>query len=145
MLDEVSKDSVVFVEQCEGEITQVSLSHREQIELYKRFPEVLSFSVTYNASLVGFTVFQVAVTDGLLRSRPIMFSLHTAEQTEDLRVLLTHFHKIFKDVSSTLTVAVDCAVSEPTLFQETFSTARIVLSSSYVRKVFKRKVSNIVA
>ncbi|KAH8855292.1 Zinc finger SWIM domain-containing-like protein [Schistosoma japonicum] len=116
-----------------------------RIELYKRFPEVLSFSVTYNASLVGFTIFQVAVTDGLLRSRPIMFSLHTAEQTEDLRVLLTHFHKIFKDVSSTLTVAVDCAVSEPTLFQETFSTARIVLSSSYVRKVFKRKFKSLIA
>ncbi|TNN12811.1 Zinc finger SWIM domain-containing-like protein isoform 1 [Schistosoma japonicum] len=74
-----------------------------------------------------------------------MFSLHTAEQTEDLRVLLTHFHKIFKDVSSTLTVAVDCAVSEPTLFQETFSTARIVLSSSYVRKVFKRKFKSLIA
>ncbi|CAH8441246.1 unnamed protein product [Schistosoma guineensis] len=145
VLDEIRKDSIVFVEQCDGEITQVSLSHYEQIELYKRFPEVLSFSVTYNACLVGFTIFQVAVTDGLLCTRPIMFSLHSTEQTEDLCVLLKHFREIFKDVSSTLTVAVDCPVSKPELVQEFFPTSRIVLSSSYVRKVFKRKFKSPVA
>lgn len=143
-MDEIRKDSVVFVEQCDSEVTQVSLSHYEQVELYKRFPELLSFSVTYNVSL-RFTIFQVAVLDGLLRSRPIMFSLHSTEQTEDLCVLLKHFREIFKDASSTLTVAVDCPVSKPELVQEFFPTARIVLSSSYVRKVFKRKFKSPVA
>ncbi|CAH8442548.1 unnamed protein product [Schistosoma rodhaini] len=145
VLDEIRKDSIVFVEQCDCEITQVSLSHYEQIELYKRFPEVLSFSVTYNVSLVGLTIFQIAVTDGLLRTRPIMFSLHSTEQTENLCILLKHFREIFKDVSSTLTVAVDCPVSRPELVQESFPTARIVLSSSYIRKVFKRKFKNPIA
>ncbi|CAH8430285.1 unnamed protein product [Heterobilharzia americana] len=87
----------------------------------------------------------VSVTDGILRSRPIMFSLHTAEQTEDLSVLLKHFREVFNNIDHTLTVTIDCAISEPQLVQHAFPTARMVLSSSFVRKVFKRKFKSAIA
>ncbi|CAH8467157.1 unnamed protein product [Schistosoma curassoni] len=121
-----------------NQVTKIAFSTHEQIETYKRFPEVVCLDSTYNTSRGNYKLFQLVCTDNCGHGVPVMFAW-TKEEKVDMVWILDHFKKIMNGTSQTETFVMDCARSIISAVELTHRTAHIALCSFHVCRAICKK------
>ncbi|CAH8849335.1 unnamed protein product [Trichobilharzia szidati] len=129
-------------EPIRNSLMRVCFSTYEQIDLYKRFPEVVGIDSTYNTNKGKYSLFQLVVTDNFGRGRPVLFAWTRKEFKRDVVWILDSFRSIMEDTSKTETFIMDCAQAEIGAVKLTHREAHIVLCSFHVCRAFCRKTRN---
>ncbi|CAH8842389.1 unnamed protein product [Trichobilharzia szidati] len=123
-------------------LRRVCFSTYEQIELYKRFPEVVRIDCTHNTNKEKYSLFQLVIMDNFGRGRPVLFAWTKKELKRDMIWILVVFRQIMGGTSRTETFIVDCAPSKITAVKVTHRQAHIVLCPFHVCRAFSKKTRN---
>ena len=79
-----------------------------------------NFKIFIIISTQSFPLFQLIVTDGCGRGRPIMYSLSSKETTADVVGVFKDFESIFGDISRVETITMDCSAALMKAVREVF-------------------------
>ncbi|VDP22789.1 unnamed protein product [Schistosoma margrebowiei] len=140
VLSIINRNSYVGIERnSSDQVTQITLARYEQVDVYRQYPEVVLLNAAYDVNSTGFSLFQFVVIDGFGCPRPIMYSLSTIQQKEEITILLNHFCGIVGSVDNTRTFIMDCAIVQLDVVQKIFPKARILLNPFIIKESFTRK------
>ncbi|XP_018645885.1 hypothetical protein Smp_167300 [Schistosoma mansoni] len=146
VLSIINRNSYVGIERnSSDQVTQITLARYEQVDVYRQYPEVVLLNAAYDVNSKGFSLFQFIVTDGFGCPRPIMYSVSTVQQKEELQILLNHFCGIVGSVDNTHTFIMDCAIVQLDVVQKVFPKARILLNPFIIKESFTRKCDSLTA
>ncbi|CAH8429450.1 unnamed protein product [Schistosoma curassoni] len=95
-----------------GYATRICFSSSNQIQLYRKYPEVVCIDSTYNTNNKKYSLFQLVVTDNCGRGRTVMFAWTRREKRADVIWILDQFKEIMGDTLLTETFVMDCARCE---------------------------------
>ncbi|CAH8467598.1 unnamed protein product [Schistosoma margrebowiei] len=125
-----------------NQVTKIAFSTHEQIETYKRFPEVVCLDSIYNTNRGNYKLFQLVCTDNCGHGVPVMFAWTKEEKKDDVVWILDHFKKIMNGTSQTETFVMDCTRSIISAVELTHRTAHIALCSFHVCRAMCKKTRN---
>ncbi|KAH8855263.1 zinc finger SWIM domain-containing protein 3 [Schistosoma japonicum] len=146
ILSVINRNSYVGIERnSSNKVTQITLARYEQVDVYRQYPEVVLLNAAYDVTPTGFSLFQFVVTDGFGCAQPVMYSISTVQQKEELTILLNHFCGIVGNISDTRTFIMDCAITQTDVVQKTFPNARILLNPFIIKEAFTRKCDSLTA
>ncbi|CAH8440868.1 unnamed protein product [Schistosoma guineensis] len=146
VLSIINRNSYVGIERnSSDQVTQITLARYEQVDVYRQYPEVVLLNAAYDVNSTGFSLFQFVVTDGFGCPRPIMYSISTIQQKEEIKILLNHFCGIVGSVDNTRTFIMDCAIVQLDVVQKMFPKTRILLNPFIIKESFTRKCDSLTA
>nr|CAH8858150.1 unnamed protein product [Trichobilharzia regenti] len=125
-----------------GQLDVICFSLHEQIKFYESFPEVICIDSTYKTNNLGFSLFQLVVTDGCGKGASVMFAFCRRETVADITHVLRMFQSIMGYTDGTKTFVMDNCQAEISSVKEVFPHCRIILSSFHVLRAFGRKFRN---
>ncbi|CAH8608184.1 unnamed protein product [Schistosoma haematobium] len=125
-----------------GYATRICFSSYDQIQLYKKYPEVLCIDSTYNTNNKKYSLFQLVVTDNWGRGRTVMFAWTRKEKRADVTWILDKFKEIMGNTMLTETFVRDCARCESATVCITHGHANIILCAFHAICAFRKKTND---
>ncbi|CAH8521511.1 unnamed protein product [Schistosoma intercalatum] len=125
-----------------GYATRICFSSSNQIQLYRKYPEVVCIDSTYNTNNKKYSLFQLVVTDNCGRGRTVMFAWTRREKRADVIWILDQFKEIMGDTMLTETFVMDCARCESAAVRMTHGHANIILCAFHVIRAFRKKTND---
>ncbi|CAH8572798.1 unnamed protein product [Schistosoma guineensis] len=119
-----------------GYATRICFSKYNQIQVYRKYPEVVCIDSTYNTNNKKYSLFQLVVTDNCGRGRTVMFAWTRREKRADVIWILDQFKEIMGDTMLTETFVMDCARCESAAVCITHEHANIILCAFHVIRAF---------
>ncbi|CAH8865183.1 unnamed protein product [Trichobilharzia szidati] len=133
---------VIIRGENDGRIKIACFSSNRQIEIYHKFPEVVSFDSTYNTNRGNYKLFQFVVTDSHGKGLPVMFAWSRQERLDDLTTILDKFKCVMGTTSNTETFVMDCAKALRGAVETTHPLCNIILCAFHVSRAMRKKTKS---
>ncbi|CAH8874201.1 unnamed protein product [Trichobilharzia szidati] len=133
---------VEYVESNTGITSRICFALESQVQLYRKYGEVVCIDSTYNTNKDGNSLFQLVVTDNMGHGRPVLLAWTRRERSCDIAWILEHFQRIMQNTSITETFIMDSANCDISAVRNSRIQAKIVICAFHVCRAFSRKTRN---
>nr|CAH8832109.1 unnamed protein product [Trichobilharzia regenti] len=131
-----------YVDSNTGITNRICFALDSQVQLYRKYGEVVCIDSTYNTNKDGYSLFQLVVTDNMGHGRPVFLAWTRRERACDVAWILEEFKRMMQNTSITETFIMDSASCEISAVRNSQIQAKIVICAFHVCRAFSRKTRN---